>query len=170
MLASAMLRSASDSVPLWRARERLPLLGAQFKRHGLADHGALAVLFLRRLVDRKNANICEDDLRIDDIGRAAAVRILLAPREDDIDPVVGQNKPPAPVSGGISVEMARMPVGRIAAMKPDPLALTSFGSRIGSSAMSGARAIEPATWVAASGRSLRRMKLVLAVVAGQACH
>ena len=79
-------------------------------------------------------------------------------------------KPPAPVSGEISVEIARMPVGRIAAMKPDPLALTSFGSRIGSPAINGARAIEPATCVVASGRSLRRMKLLVAVAAGQACH
>ena len=72
-------------------------------------------------------------------------------------------KPPAPVSGEISVEMARMPVGRIAAMKPEPLALTSFCSRIGSPAMNGERAIEPAIWVVASGRSLRRMKVLLAV-------
>src|SRR5437868_470198 len=43
----------------------------------------------------------------------------------------GRMKPPAPVSGEISVEIARMPVGRIAAMKPEPLALTSFGSRFG---------------------------------------
>ena len=82
----------------------------------------------------------------------------------------GRMKPPAPVSGEISVETARMPVGRIAAMKPDPLALTSFGSRIGSPAMKGARAIEPMTSLVASGRSLRRMKLLLAVAAGQVCH
>ncbi len=63
-----------------------------------------------------------------------------------------------------------MPVGRIAAMKPDPSALTSFCSRIGSPAMKGARAIEPATCVVASGRSLRRMKVLLAVAAGQVCH
>jgi hypothetical protein len=43
-----------------------------------------------------------------------------------------------------------MPVGRIAAMKPEPLALTSFGSRIGSPAMKGARAIEPAISLIAS--------------------
>ncbi len=79
-------------------------------------------------------------------------------------------KPPAPVSGEISVEMARMPVGRIAAMKPDPVDLTSFGSRIGSPAIKGERAIEPAIWVVASGRSLRRIKLLLAVAAGQVCH
>ena len=51
-------------------------------------------------------------------------------------------KPPAPVSAEISVEIARMPVGRIAAMKPEPSAFTSFGSRIGSPAMKGARAID----------------------------
>src|SRR6185312_16682262 len=73
-------------------------------------------------------------------------------------------------SGEISVETARMPLGRIAAMKPDPLALTSLGSRIGSPAMNGERAIEPTIWLAASGCSLRRMKLLLAVAAGQVCH
>ena len=55
-------------------------------------------------------------------------------------------------------------------MKPEPLALTSFCSRIGSPAIKGARAIEPAIWVVASGRSLRRMKVLLAVAAGQVCH
>ena len=83
---------------------------------------------------------------------------------------LGRMKPPAAVSGEISVEIARIPVGRIAAMKPDPLALTSFCSRIGSPARNGARAIEPAISVVASGRSLRRMKALLAVVAGQLCH
>ena len=63
-----------------------------------------------------------------------------------------------------------MPVGRIAAMKPEPSAFTSFCSRIGSPAMNGARAIEPTIWVVASGRSLRRMKMLLAVAAGQVCH
>src|SRR3954452_13453184 len=74
---------------------------------------------------------------------------------------LGRINPPAPVSGEISVEMARMPAGRIAAMKPDPLALTSLGSRIGSPAMNGARAIEPAIWVVASGRWLRRVEVLL---------
>ena len=63
-----------------------------------------------------------------------------------------------------------MPVGRIAAMKPLPSAFTSFWSRIGSPAIKGVRAIEPATCVVASGRSLRRIKLELAVAAGQVCH
>jgi hypothetical protein len=40
-------------------------------------------------------------------------------------------------------------------MKPDPLALISFGSRIGSPAMNGDLAIEPAICVVASGRSPR---------------
>jgi hypothetical protein len=58
----------------------------------------------------------------------------------------------------------------MAAMKPEPSALTSFNSRIGSPAINGERAIEPAICVVASGRSLRRMKLLLAVAAGQVCH
>src|SRR4029450_794129 len=37
-------------------------------------------------------------------------------------------------------------------------------------AMNGARAIEPAIWVGASGRSLRRMRLLLAVAVGHVCH
>src|ERR1700740_2956294 len=45
---------------------------------------------------------------------------------------LGRMKPPAPVSGEISVEIARMPPGNTAAMNPEPLALTSFTSRIGS--------------------------------------
>jgi hypothetical protein len=36
--------------------------------------------------------------------------------------------------------------------------------------MNGERAIDPAIWVVASGRSLRRMKLLLAVPAGHVCH
>src|SRR5258708_31304682 len=83
---------------------------------------------------------------------------------------LGRIKPPAPVSGEISVETARMPAGRIAAMKPEPLALTSVGWRIGSPAMNGARAIEPAISLVASGRSLGRIKLLLAVAAGQVWH
>ena len=167
-----MLRSASDSVPVWRARgERLRLLRLQFERDGLADDGVLAVLFLRRLVDRENANIGQDDFRDDDVGRAgrwSGFFSRLVRRTSTRS--LGRMKPPAPVSGEISVEIARMPVGRIAAMKPEPSALTSFGSRIGSPAMKGERAIEPAIWVVASGRSLRRMKVLLAVAAGQVCH
>ena len=67
----------------------------------------------------------------------------------------GRMKPPAPVSGEISVEMARKPVGRIAAMKPEPSALTSFCSRIGSPAMNGERAIEPVTSLMASAFAAR---------------
>jgi hypothetical protein len=58
----------------------------------------------------------------------------------------------------------------MAAMKPDPVAFTSFGSRIGSPAINGERAIEPTTSLVASGRSLRRIKLALAVAAGHVCH
>src|ERR1700678_310076 len=82
----------------------------------------------------------------------------------------GRMKPPAPVSGEISVDMARIPCGRIAAMKPDPLALISFGSRIGSPAIKGERAIEAVISLMALERSLRRMKELLAVAAGHVCH
>ena len=54
-------------------------------------------------------------------------------------------------------------------MKPEPLALTSFCSRIGSPAMKGERAIEPITLFMLSPLS-RRIKLLLAVAAGQVCH
>src|ERR1700712_3325652 len=82
----------------------------------------------------------------------------------------GRINPPAPVSGETSVETARMPVGRIAAMKPDPFALTSFGSRIGSPAINGERAIEPTICLVASGLSVRLIKLLLVPDAGQDCH
>src|SRR5580704_5365913 len=82
----------------------------------------------------------------------------------------GRMKPPAPVSGDTSVDTARAPLGRIAAMKPEPVLLTSFCSRIGSPAMTGSRAIEPAIWVGASGRSGFLMKLLLAVADGQVCQ
>ena len=78
--------------------------------------------------------------------------------------------PPAPVSGEICVDMARMPDGRIAAMKPEPLAFTNLASRIGSPATKGARAIEPDSFSMALGRSLLRMKLPVAALAGQSCH
>ena len=82
----------------------------------------------------------------------------------------GKMNPPAPVSGEIWVEMARMPVGRMAAMKPEPLEFTSFASRIGSPATKGARTIMPLRFSIAFGRSVLRIKLPLAVVAGQACQ
>jgi hypothetical protein len=68
-------------------------------------------------------------------------------------------KPPAPVSGEISAETVRMPDG-IAAMKRS-VGLDQPGRGSGSPAMNGARAIEPTTSLAASGRSLRRTKLLL---------
>ena len=55
-------------------------------------------------------------------------------------------------------------------MKPEPLALTSFCSRIGSPVMKGERAIEPTMSFMASALSLRRMRVLLAVAAGQVCH
>ena len=55
-------------------------------------------------------------------------------------------------------------------MKPEPLEFTSFASRIGSPATKGARTIMPLRFSIAFGRSVLRIKLPLAVVAGQACQ
>src|ERR1700732_5468339 len=84
-LRSAMLRSGSED---------RRLLGLQLERCGLADDGVLAVLFLRRLIDRENADIGQDGFRDHDVGSSSAIRIriLLAPGKNDVDPVVGQNE------------------------------------------------------------------------------
>ena len=63
-----------------------------------------------------------------------------------------------------------MPVGRIAAMKPEPLAFTSLASRIGSPATKGTRAIEPERSSMACGRLFLRMKFPLDALAGHVCH
>ena len=63
-----------------------------------------------------------------------------------------------------------MPDGSMAARKPDPLALISLPSRIGSPVRNGVRAIEPAICCTASGRSGLRTKLELAAAAGQLCQ
>src|ERR1700759_3624334 len=41
------------------ACQRLGLVGLQFERHGLAEHGVLAVFLLRRLINRENADIAQ---------------------------------------------------------------------------------------------------------------
>src|ERR1700688_505531 len=92
MLMSAMLRSASDSVPVWRARERLGLLRLEFERHGLADHGVLAVFFLRRLIDGEHADVRQDDFGNDDVGRTRAAGVLVAFRKKHVDAVVRQDE------------------------------------------------------------------------------
>ena len=48
--------------------------------------------------------------------------------------------------------------------------MISRASRIGSPAKNGERAIEPASWLIASGRSFLRMKLAPAAAAGQVCQ
>src|SRR5579871_2448212 len=54
---------------LARRRENHGLFGLQLERRGLADDDVLAVLFLRGLIDGENANIRENDLRDDEVGR-----------------------------------------------------------------------------------------------------
>src|SRR6266446_2321499 len=48
---------------------------------------------MKVLIDREDANICQDDFRTDDIGSTGAViRALVVLRKNDVDPVVRQNK------------------------------------------------------------------------------
>ena len=72
--------------------------------------------------------------------------------------------------GEIWVETARIPVGKMAAMKPEPLAFTSLASRIGSPATKGTRAIQPERSSMAAGREFLRMKFPVAALAGHDCH
>src|SRR5208282_2016574 len=74
-------------------------------------------------------------------------------------------KPPASVSGAMASDMARMPCGRMAAMKPLPLAATTLGSRIGSPAAMDERTMAPTKSLMASGRSVFLMKIALAEAA-----
>src|SRR4029453_18509199 len=60
---------------LARAGEHFGLIGLQLERNRPADQGAAAFFFLRRLVDRENANIAEDDFRDGDVS-ALAVGVL----------------------------------------------------------------------------------------------
>src|SRR6266850_5560050 len=71
---------------LARARQRLGLLGFQLEGRGPADARAGTVFFLRRLVDRENPNVGQDDFRADDIGQFV-VPIFLALGKDHIDAV-----------------------------------------------------------------------------------
>ena len=128
---------------LARQRERLGLARGEFQRRGLADDDALAVFLFDRLVDRQHADVGQDRFARSAWRRRRSVVALRVARERMTSTrSFGRMKPPAPVSGEISVETARMPDGRIAAMKPaEPLALISLASRIGSPAANGARAI-----------------------------
>jgi hypothetical protein len=77
--------------------------------------------------------------------------------QDDVDAVVRQDEAAGAGSGEISVETARMPVGRIAAMKPEPR--PSPASARGSARRHERRARDRAAiWVCGSGLLSRRMK------------
>src|SRR6185312_3039409 len=77
---------------LVRAGEGFGLLGLQLEGDGLAYDGVLALFFLRSLINRENADVVEDDLGVDVFSRSGAVRILVALRKYDVDPVVGQDE------------------------------------------------------------------------------
>ena len=145
VLLSAMLRSASDSVPLRRAFARSRRRRASVPASPSCPARRFAPLFPSapgrwRAPAHCSRRRWEETISI---GRAIGTRCFSRFDRTTSTRSFGRMKPPAPVSAEISVDTARMPVGRMAAMKPEPLALTSFCSRIGSPAMNGARAIEP---------------------------
>ena len=84
--------------------------------------------------------------------------------------IVRQDEAAGAGLGEISVETARMPCGRIAAMKPEPLARMTLASRIGSPLMNGVRTIAPVKSSIALGLSDLRMKLGPAAAVGHTCH
>ena len=170
-LMSAMLRRASDRVPLWRARASVSACSGFSSRVTVLPTTVVWPSF--SLGAWSIARTRMFDRMISELMTSPALGCSgLRSRLDKSTSTrsFGRMKPPAPVSGEISVETARMPAGRIAAMKPEPSALTSFCSRIGSPAMNGARAIMPVTSASPFDRSLRWMKLELVVAAGQLCH
>ena len=113
---------------LLRQRQRFGLTRRELERRGLADHDLLAVLFLDVLVDRQHAHIAEDRFRWCALRRRPAFSASRSRRVRMTSTrSFGRMKPPAPVSGEICVETARMPVGRIAAMKPEPLRVDQLG-------------------------------------------
>ncbi len=73
----------------------------------------------------------------------------------------GRMKPPAALSAVMSMATARIPFGRTAARKPEPLASTTIGSKTGCPAASGTRTMAPVNWLIASGRADLTIKLPL---------
>ena len=102
---------------LARKREGLGLARREFQGRGLADHNLLAVLVLDGLIDGEHAHIGEDGFADEDVSTPVAFSASLSRRARMTSTwSPGRTKPPAPVSGRISIEIARMPLGRIAAM------------------------------------------------------
>ncbi|MBA7640734.1 hypothetical protein ES703_48405 [subsurface metagenome] len=170
MLTSAIERSASESVPIWRERASVSTCSGFSSSSTVRPTRALVPSFsfgAWSMASTRTLDRMISELTISGAPLSAFLSRLVSSTSTRS---LGRMKPPAPVSGEISVETARMPVGRIAAMKPEPSAFTSFGSRIGSPAIKGARAIMPLIWLVASGRSERLMKLPLALAVGQVCH
>jgi hypothetical protein len=140
--------------------QRLCIPGIECECRYLANDHTLSILFLHRLIDRQNTNVRQDGLGVINV----AGRGFLGANENNIDSIVRQNEAPAPVSGEMGVEMARIPAGKTAARYP-PLPLMSLSSRIGSPVPNGARAIDPAICSIPFGRCFLTMKLADAVAA-----
>src|SRR5262249_51376954 len=78
---------------LSRQRKRFRLAGRELEGGGLADNHALAVLLLDRLVDGEHANVAQDDLAGVDVDSGALLGLAVAPAEDDVDVIIGQDEP-----------------------------------------------------------------------------
>jgi hypothetical protein len=70
-------------------------------------------------------------------------------------------KPPAPLSAEMRTEMARMPLGRMAAMKPAESGLMTLRSFTGSPSKRLLRARAPCSSCMAAGRVVREIMLCL---------
>src|SRR5215203_991973 len=138
----ALNRAHSQDQPDWRILSVQGAVLDQMGRHADAQRHYASALRLMRIVSLTG-------------GGALALLSSLGRRERMTSTrSLGRIKPPAPVSGEISVETARMPDGRIAAMKPAaPLARISLASRIGSPALNGARVMAPPSSSMAFGLS-----------------
>ena len=86
---SAMLRSASDSVPSCCESASVSAWFEESSRgRSFADNDLLAVLFLDGLIDRQHAHIAKNGFR----GAAALFGIAVARSHDHVDPVIRQDE------------------------------------------------------------------------------
>ena len=89
-----------------------------------AKHRVLSLFLLGSLIDRQHPHVAQNNLRQVDLGWPAPFLTLslFALRQNDVDAVVGENEATRlRFPREISVETARIPLGRIAAMNPHRL-------------------------------------------------
>ena len=156
---------------LARQRERLGLARRELERRGLADHDALAVLFLDRLVDREHAHVGQDRFAGVDFDAGGLLGFAVAARQDHVDTVVRQDEA-AGAGLGRDFGRDRAHAGRqdrrheAGAVGLDQL---GFADRLAGGERRRARSSRRAASMA-SGRSFLRMKFGPAAAAGQVCQ